>query len=270
MKIFKNKVSKYTVLCIAVVVAFATQGYCAKKAYSMPQGLMHSVESAVTNDSALEKVKTGRKSCQLDSLPHNVLCIGNSITLHQPLDDVNWYSNHGMAASKPEYDYVHMLEKMMRKHNPKTTVTPMNLSAWERNFSINIDSLLKEKCRGKDIIVIRIGENVHGSDIPMFADALSKLIEYCRQYTKRIILTGEYWPVLEKEQAVVQNARKYHLKYVPIDWIWNSYREECSPKEGDTLYDTAGKPYRIKGEFILTHPNDKGMELIATSIYNTL
>ena len=57
---------------------------------------------------------------------------------------------------------------------------------------------------------------------------------------------------------------------MPIDWIWNLYREECSPKEGDTLYDVNGKPYTIKGQFILTHPNDKGMELIAKSIYSIL
>ena len=236
----------------------------------MYQQLANLKESTIINNSIITELLVQQQTCQLDSLPHNVLCIGNSITLHQPLDKVNWYSSQGMAASKPEFDYCHILEKMMKQHNPETKVTPVNLASWERDFSINIDSLLKDKCIGKDIIVIRIGENVQTSDIPHFADALSKLIDYCSHYTKNIILTGEYWPVPQKEHAIVKNAYYHKLKYVPIYWIWNLFQEECSPNEGDTLYNTKGQPYKIEGSFIITHPNDKGMELIARSIYNAL
>lgn len=48
-------------------------------------------------------------------MPHKVLCIGNSVTLHMPLSEVNWYSKQGMAASKPEYDYCHVLERLIKK-----------------------------------------------------------------------------------------------------------------------------------------------------------
>ena len=34
------------------------------------------------------------------------------------------------------------------------------------------------------------------------------------------------------------------------------------------LYDRDGNAYKIDTDFILTHPNDKGMSLIATAIFN--
>ena len=204
----------------------------------------------------------------MDSLPHHVICLGNSITLHYPLDDVNWYSQHGMAASKPENDYCHVLEKLLHRHNDASTVTAFNFSDWERNFDLNVDSVLREPLQGKDIIVIRIGENVR--NVERFSEALSRVVEYCQQYTPNVVLTSMYWPHAGKELAIMTNARKYGLRYVPIYWIWNLFQEECSPKEGDILYNVKGEPYPIKGKFILTHPNDKGMYLIAKSIYSVI
>lgn len=205
-----------------------------------------------------------------DLAEHHVLCIGNSITRHTPYDAVNWYSDHGMAASKPENDYCHVLQSLMREDNKNTTVTPCTIPNWERDFSLNLDELVGPYIKGKDIVVIRLGENVPAEKEPLFDEALSELIEYCKQYTDRIVLTGQYWPSDRKEKAVKKNAEKYGLPYVRLNWIWLEHQEECSPKEGDIIYDTQGNPYPIVGEFIITHPNDKGMEYIAKAIYEKI
>lgn len=277
MKVFKIERTKLITL-LTIVVVLLIVGFCSYRVYKIVYhrflNFIDSVEifkeKVVEENSIISEMIVEQRTCQLDSLPHNVLCIGNSITLHEPLDKINWYSSHGMAASKPEFDYCHVLEKMMRQHNPNTTVTPINLASWERNFSLSIDSLLRDNCKGKDIIVLRIGENVQTADIPKFENELSHLIEYLLQFTHNIIITGQYWPSQEKEVAIVRNVHRYKLKYVPIYWIWNLYRNECCPQEGDILYDTKGIQYQIKGDFITTHPNDKGMELIARSIYVSL
>lgn len=210
------------------------------------------------------------ESSAKDHDEHHVLCLGNSITRHTPYDAVNWYSDHGMAASKPENDYCHVLQSLMRKDNENTTVTPCAIPNWERDFSLNLDVLVGPYIKGKDIVVIRLGENVPAEKEPLFDEALSTLIEYCKQYTDRIVITGQYWPSARKEKAVKQNAEKYGLPYVRLDWIWTEHQEDCCPKEGDIIYDTQGKPYPIVGEFIITHPNDKGMEYIAKAIYEKI
>ena len=227
-------------------------------------------EKAECDNAMIAKTFALQQHNSLDNKPHNVLCIGNSITLHRPSDKVNWYSCCGMAASKPEYDYCHMLEKMMRQHNRETTVTPINIAAWERNFELSLDSLLCEPCKGKDIIVIRLSENVRKSEVDKFKESLPRLVEYCLKQTPNVVITGAYWTNRQKEQVILECAQRYNLRYVPLDWIWRLHREECCPKVGDTLHNTEGEPYQIEGEFIITHPNDKGMEMIARSIYNIL
>lgn len=39
---------------------------------------------------------------------------------------------------------------------------------------------------------------------------------------------------------------------------------------GDTIYNIKGKPYPIKTDFIITHPNDKGMKMVADEIYKNI
>ena len=254
------------IICITLIVSVC---YVSCRCYNVLKRQKEHILMLINEKSYAAEMYVTRAHPKLDSLPHNVLCIGNSITFHASLDEVNWYSSHGMAASKPDSDYCHRLEHMLKKYNPSSSVTPVNIVSWERDFSINLDSLLKEYCENKDIIVIRLGENVTGN-ICDFQEALSKLILYCKQYTNNIILTGQYWESSIKELAIINNAICFDLKYVPLSWIWNLYRIECSPREGDVLYNTNGELYFVKGNFINTHPNDRGMELIATSIFNSL
>ncbi|MDE6490149.1 MAG: beta galactosidase jelly roll domain-containing protein, partial [Muribaculaceae bacterium] len=58
----------------------------------------------------------------------NVLCLGNSITRHERKDDIEWFSEWGMAASREENDYCHRLEAMIAKDRPGSKVTPRNIA----------------------------------------------------------------------------------------------------------------------------------------------
>lgn len=89
-----------------------------------------------------------------------VLCLGNSITRHEYKADIEWFSEWGMAASKEENDYCHQLQKLLCAEHPGTVVTPLNIAYWERNLACDIDSLIGSAVRGKDLVVIRLGENV--------------------------------------------------------------------------------------------------------------
>ena len=198
--------------------------------------------------------------------PLKVVCLGNSITHHGYLPDVEWYSDWGMAASKPENDYCHVLERDLQAYNKHTSVHPLNIYPFERNPYCDIDSLIGKTCAEADIIILRICENV--SDTDAFEQNISRLIEYCTNITPHVIVSGAFWPHEKKERILVSAAERHALEFVPLSWI--TYQSDVYPKKGDILYDIDGKQYPITKEFIITHPNDKGMRAIATALLRAI
>lgn len=198
--------------------------------------------------------------------PLKVVCLGNSLTHHGYLPDVEWYSDWGMAASKPENDYCHVLERELQTFNKRTRVHPQNIYPFERNPYCDIDSLIGKTCAEADIIILRICENV--SNIDAFEQNISRLIEYCTNITPHVIVSGAFWPHEKKERILVSAAERHALEFVPLSWI--TYQSDVYPKKGDILYDIDGKQYPITKEFIITHPNDKGMRSIATALLRAI
>ena len=198
--------------------------------------------------------------------PLKVVCLGNSLTHHGYLPDVEWYSDWGMAASKPENDYCHVLERELQAYNKRTRVHPQNIYPFERNPYCDIDSLIGKTCAEADIIILRIAENVN--DIDAFKKNFPRLVEYCLGITPHVIVSGAFWPHEKKERILVSAAERHALEFVPLSWI--TYQSDVYPKKGDILYDIDGKQYPITKEFIITHPNDKGMRAIATALLRAI
>ena len=94
------------------------------------------------------------------------------------------------------------------------------------------------------------------------------MIDYCQTVTAQIIITGCFWTNSKKEIIILKTALKQRVKYVPIDWI--AKRDDVYPHIGEMIEDTKGKQYPLTSEFVLTHPNDKGMYLIAEAIYKVI
>ena len=124
----------------------------------------------------------------------------------------------------------------------------------------------KKKCLNKDLIVIRLGENVH--DKELFKTRILDLVNVCKKYTSNVIITGCFWKNDSKERSIIHAARTNDLTYVPLYWIDNLYN--VRPQIGDTLYDINKKPYVITQDFIITHPNDEGMQMIAETIWGVI
>ena len=203
----------------------------------------------------------------LDDKTHHVLCLDNSITLHPRKDDIGWHSEHGMAASMPQKDYVHLLENRFKQHNASSSVMGINIAEWEINSKVALHSLFGKQCEGKDIIVLRLGENVR--DIIGFQSALNKLVQYCMTFTENIILTGCVWKNEAKEHTIITVAKKHQIKYVPLHWILLCYPDAYA-HVGETISDTEGHTYTLSNPFITSHPGDIGMQMIADAIYYSL
>lgn len=100
-----------------------------------------------------------RQTAKIDSAEHHVLFLGNSITHHAPAStipgaDPFWEGDWGMCASRKDSDYVRRIEAKLQQYNPKTTVEEKNIAVFERNFECNLDSLIGNLCKGKDLIVL--------------------------------------------------------------------------------------------------------------------
>ena len=205
---------------------------------------------------------------EIDSLPHHVLCIGNSITYMNPSVAIGWKGKWGMAASKAEKDYVHLLEQKLKSYNAQSTVSCINVVRWEKNPTIDIRPLLRDSLKGKDIIVIRIGDNVENEDV--FREGLQQLIDVCKQYSSKILITGCFWKRIHTESVLINTARTNHLKYVPLFWIGETYGDTTYCQDGDLYYDEVGRPYQSTHPSFKLHPNDKGMMMIADALFDSL
>lgn len=222
--------------------------------------------------SLYEAYNIGQKA-RIESAEHHVLFLGNSITHHAPAStipgaDPLWEGDWGMCASQKDSDYVRRIEARLHLLNPKTTVEEKNIAEYENDFSINLDSLIGGLCKGKDLIVLKIGENVR--DVDRYYAAFKHLTEYCQRFTGNVIVAGAFWKVPKIEEAMVRVAREKNLKYVPLFWILDLYKDEVMPHVGDTIFNIDNQPYKIKTEFIITHPNDEGMRMIADEIYKNI
>ena len=125
------------------IVVFVLVVYCIHRLQKTIKNLRRKIDVLFVQQYELYKKLSSIRQCTLDNREYHILCIGNSITIHSPFEEVHWYSNHGMAASKPDNDYCHILEEKIKKHNAKSTVSPINIATWEKDFSIDLNLMLK-------------------------------------------------------------------------------------------------------------------------------
>ena len=102
----------------------------------------------------------------------NILYLGNSITLHAPAPEIGWHGEWGMAASAPENDYVHVLNRLISQTGKFVAYKAENIAFVEREPErFCVDSFEKYVKFTPDLIVIRIGENITSKKAEPFGKA---------------------------------------------------------------------------------------------------
>ena len=68
--------------------------------------------------------------------PYRIVVLGNSLSYHGRAEQIGWNYDHGMAASAPSRDYVHLLFDMIEKNLPERRIQMLvyNIADFERNF----------------------------------------------------------------------------------------------------------------------------------------
>lgn len=254
---------KRVFVIIAILLVVALGFYCGHRIYHKFM-IIKSNYDVLLNSSQMQIAMKRDTFAVLT--PLKVVCLGNSITKHAYLPEIEWFSDWGMAASKEDNDYCHVLQNILRKYNNESIVIPVNIADWERNPTCDIDSLLGDTCEHADVIVIRLGENVQ--NIVSFKENIQRLIDKCKSYTPHVLISGNFWINGEKEKVLLNAAYDNHLRFIPISWIGEIRR--AYPKHGDTIYNVDGEQYIVTKDFILSHPNDEGMKSIAEAIFNAI
>lgn len=190
-----------------------------------------------------------------------IMFIGNSITLHGMKPDIGWSFEHGMAASEPEKDYVHILMREADRVAPDNAYCICQAAEWEGHYKNGEETYrLYENARRfiADIAVFRIMENcpADGFDIEAFKREAVKLMNYLNPENKtRFILTTPFWHH-PGEGAFAQLAEELKLPLVELSDLG-----ESDDMKALGLFEHDG---------VANHPGDLGMENIASRIFGEL
>ena len=194
-----------------------------------------------------------------------ILFIGNSITLHGKCS--YWPGEWGMAASKEENDYVHLLVNRLRNDGLQVDYAVTNFFQWEimdhdRDEVLSLlDVYLKDSY---DYIVLQLGENIT-STATLERDFYSLLSYLSKKQSKAKLLVLSSFFIKDdvdniKETCVLNGGGEYiSLKDI---------RGILPYMAGDNIKVEADDGiYNINHSGVAIHPGDEGMKVYADRLY---
>lgn len=187
-----------------------------------------------------------------------IMFVGNSMTLHGIKDDIGWHIECGMAASKKENDYVHILMSKVDEIIPDSEYCICQVAEWERRYKSGEETYnLFESASdfGADIIVMRFIENCPKDDFnsEIFKSQLDGLLKFLNKTGKaNVIITTGFWRH-PADKAIIEYAKENNLPLVELGDLGE--RDEM---KAIGLFEHEG---------IANHPGDLGMKNMAERIF---
>lgn len=202
-----------------------------------------------------------------------VLFIGNSITYHEYIPGL-WEGAWGMAASKPELDYVHQSGKQLEAIFDDVTVYIHKLSYWESpvagtargDYMPLVAQAVTET--EPDVVVLQLGENV--SDATTFTEDYMWMIETIQTAAPdaKIVMVGETltdWDADIVETAKQNIAAYYELPYIDTTELLES-PELYQAGFGYLYTGLDDEQYSIEILGVSHHLSDRGMTWLANRV----
>ncbi len=186
---------------------------------------------------------------------HRLLILGNSITRHGPAPHIGWHGDHGMAASSPAHDYVHVLYDKLSQAGESVYIMVRQASYWEMHLTQEdiLARFADERAFAPDIVLFRLGENVSQADRGSFYEAMRALVEYVCPPSGRVVFTNCFLTNPPIDEAIAALAA--------------SRAEMCV----DIAFANADQRTMALGQYahegVSMHPSDYGMACIAQAIF---
>lgn len=184
-----------------------------------------------------------------------VLVVGNSITGHGPAPELGWTGDWGMAASRAENDYLHIISKKLRALNPNVEIKVLFAVDFEQSFWKYDYTKLKTYADFQpDLIIMRIAENTNLEYVWSYENNYAQyLTELTAKTNAKVICTTSFWKHFGEVSTRIKSVAK-NRGYIIAD---------LEPYWADKSY-TAYKFFSDSG--VGSHPSDKGMQAIADCI----
>ena len=220
----------------------------------------------VSRETGHEKINKNVKWVLND---YNYLAIGNSITKHGLCS--YWWSNHGMAASRKDNDYYHLLKSFLRDHYGKVHSEICSFAVWEmqsydreETYEL-LENYLSENL---NLITLQLGENVH--DLSTFEKDFDILIKHIKKRAPKakLLVIGDFWTKENRDILKQKVAENNNVQFVSLEGIRDNKFYYC--KKGSIVYDENEKQHTIEHDGVAKHPGDKGMRAIANRIIAVL
>jgi hypothetical protein len=184
----------------------------------------------------------------------NIVILGNSITYTAENSQAGWLNSCGMAASTPDSDYVHLLARKFQSANPNARITIRNTIPFEADCaSYDLNANLADlKNLKPDLLILRMGEDVPvGYDTVQFEQKYVALMNYFKDDNPNLVILsgGSVW-----SGSIVAGVMARHPPYVSLQ-----------------MFDNADFSYGLFANVgISQHPSDKGMRVIANTLWNKI
>lgn len=198
-------------------------------------------------------------SCSVRAqLELRLLVVGNSITWHTPNAKLDWIGNWGMAATKQDNDYVHILEKMLQTANPTSTIRlyPRNMSDFEKSpASFDLERFSIADSFKPTHVVVFFGDNVSVGQSAAFSTSyIRALNRITLNSSAQLLCVSTWWGNRSVDSIIADGCKSKGGQFVDISSL--------SKKPG--LKADAGE---FKNAGVSAHPSDQGMQAIASSIF---
>ena len=224
--------------------------------------------STETTEAVTETETEGYKG-MYDPDTFNYLALGNSITKHTVCD--YWWGTWGMAATKAEKDYPHLVANKLANYFGPVTMQILNISTWEtqsydRAQTLTLlDNYLDDTL---DLVTIQLGEDCY--DMTTFENDYIELIRYIQAHAPNahIMVLGDVWNFPPRDELKMAACVTAGVPYVDLSEIRDNPAYQCGL--GTVVYGDDGQEHVVEHAGAAKHPGDKGHQYMADKIYAAL
>lgn len=201
----------------------------------------------------------------IKKIPKKSLFLGNSLVF-------GCKTEHGLTATKAEYDYYNKLKKFLTEKNNGSYTQDKLYSSWWESYTTDGEKdnflntqLIPKLSNDIDFVSIQLGDNVNTEGAKtIFKESALKLIRTIKSHCPkaRIVWVAE-WYLNASLTDIADVCKQTGSEFINISDIRNS---ETEGKIGDVITLSDGSTYTITDSGSASHPGNKGHLGIANRI----